>query len=135
VSRANEERLRGGTGMDQPTLLSASTLTGDEVVNLNDEKLGKIEDIMLDTHEGKIRYAVLSFGGFLGMGDRLFAIPWSALTLDAPNKRFTLDVDQERLKNAPGFNKDNWPSWSDPAWSASVDSYYRATGASSTTNR
>jgi hypothetical protein len=121
--------------MDQPTLLSADTITGDDVVNLKDEKLGTIEDIMLDTHEGKIRYAVLSCGGFLGMGDRLFAIPWSALTLDASNKRFTLDVDQERLKNAPGFDKDNWPSWSDPAWSASVDSYYRATGTGTTTNR
>jgi hypothetical protein len=121
--------------MDQPTLLSADTITGDEVVNLKDEKLGTIEDIMLDTHEGKIRYAVLSCGGFLGMGDRLFAIPWSALTLDAPNKRFTLDVDQERLKNAPGFNKDNWPSWSDPTWSASVDSYYRASTPGTTTTR
>ena len=135
MSRATTDMPRGGTGMGHPTLLSADTITGDDVVNLKDEKLGTIEDIMLDTHEGKIRYAVLSCGGFLGMGDRLFAIPWSALTLDAAHKRFTLDVDLERLKNAPGFDKDNWPSWSDPTWSASVDSYYRTTHPGTTTTR
>jgi sporulation protein YlmC with PRC-barrel domain len=116
-------------------LLSATTITGDEVYNLKDEELGTIEDIMLDTQNGEIRYAVLSCGGFLGMGDRLFAIPWSALTLDSANKRFTLDVDKERLKDAPGFDKDNWPSWSDPSWSASVDSYYRANRPGTTHTR
>ena len=126
---------RTDTGMRQPTLLSADTITGDEVANLNDEKLGTIQDIMLDTQNGKIRYVVLSSGGFLGMGDRLFAIPWSALQLDSEHKRFTLDVDVDRLKDAPGFDKDNWPNWSDPTWSASVDSYYRATNPGTTTNR
>jgi hypothetical protein len=121
--------------IDQPTLLSAGTVTGDDVCNLKDEKLGTIEDLMLDMQSGKIRYAVLSSGGFLGMGDRLFAIPWSALTLDGPNKRFTLDLDIERLKDAPGFDKDQWPSWSDPTWSASVDSYYRATHPGTTPTR
>lgn len=113
--------------MGRPTLLSAGTIEGDDVYNLKDEKLGTIEDIMLDIHEGNIRYAVLSSGGFLGMGDRLFAIPWSAFKIDTEHKRFTLDVDMERLKDAPGFDKDNWPDWSDASWSASVDSYYRAT--------
>jgi sporulation protein YlmC with PRC-barrel domain len=120
-------------GNGQRTLLSASTITGDEVYNLKDEALGTIEDIMLDTQNGEIRYAVLSCGGFLGMGDRLFAIPWSALTLDSANKRFTLDVDKKRLEDAPGFAKENWPSWSDPSWSNSVDSYYRANQPGTTT--
>ena len=106
------------------TLLSASTITNDDVVNLKHEKLGKLQDIMLDITQGKIRYAVLTSGGFLGMGDRLFAIPWSALKLDTANKRFVLDVGVERLKNAPGFNKDQWPNMADPTWSAAVDSYY-----------
>lgn len=125
MSGVAAEMPRVGTG--QPTLLSADTITGDEVCNLRDEKLGTIQDIMLDMQSGKIRYAVLSSGGFLGMGDRLFAIPWSALKIDSAHKRFTLDVDMERLKNAPGFDKDNWPNWSDSTWSASVDSYYQAT--------
>jgi sporulation protein YlmC with PRC-barrel domain len=106
------------------TMLSAATITGDEVVNLRDEKLGTIEDIMLDIPSGKIRYAVLSSGGFLGIGDRLFAVPWSAFTLDVDHKRFILDVDVERLKAAPGFNKDEWPNMADSTWNSTVESYY-----------
>ncbi|WP_214000956.1 PRC-barrel domain-containing protein [Arsukibacterium sp.] len=105
-------------------LLSADSITGDDVCNMQDEKLGKIQNIMLDTGEGKIRYAVLSAGGFLGMGDRLFAVPWKALKLDAKNKRFLLDADAERIKNAPGFDKDNWPDMADASWNSSVETYY-----------
>lgn len=120
------------TGMTQPNgglnaagaLLSAESITGDEVCNMQDEKLGKIQNIMLDMAEGKIRYVVLSAGGFLGMGDRLFAVPWQALTLDRENQRFMLDVDAERLKNAPGFDKDQWPDMADASWNSSVASYY-----------
>ncbi|WP_088328930.1 PRC-barrel domain-containing protein [Lacimicrobium sp. SS2-24] len=106
------------------TLLSAATITGDEVCNMQDEKLGKIEDIMLDLTAGKIRYAVLSAGGFLGLGDHLYAVPWTALKLDKKNKRFMLDVDVERLKKAPGFDKDNWPDMADTTWNSTIESYY-----------
>ena len=106
------------------TLLSAATITGDEVCNMQNEKLGKIQDVMLDIAEGKIRYVVLASGGFMGMGDRLFAVPWKALKQDKENKRFILDVDVERLKNAPGFDKDQWPNMADPAWNSTVESYY-----------
>lgn len=135
MSRAATEMSGGRAATGQSTLLSADTITGDDVFNLKDEKLGTIQDIMLDIENCKIRYAVLSSGGFLGMGDRLFAIPWSALQLDREHKRFTLDVDVERLKDAPGFNKDAWPSWSDPSFSSSVDSYYRAIQPGTTPNR
>ncbi len=106
------------------TLLSASTIIGDEVCNMQDERLGKIQDVMLDITEGKIRYAVLAAGGFLGMGDHLFAVPWKALKQDKENKRFMLDVDVERLKNAPGFDKDQWPNMADATWNSTVESYY-----------
>ena len=106
------------------TLLSAGSVTGDEVCNMQDEKLGKIQDIMLDVNEGTIRYAVLSAGGFLGMGDRLFAVPWKALKLDKQNKRLMLNVNAERIKNAPGFDKDNWPNMADASWNSTVESYY-----------
>ncbi|PMR82281.1 photosystem reaction center subunit H [Halomonas urumqiensis] len=105
-------------------LLSASTMTGDEVCNRQDEKLGKIQDIMLDTVEGKIRYVVLASGGFLGLGDRLFAVPWKALTQDRENHRFILDVDVDQLKSAPGFDKDQWPNMADPTWNSTIDSFY-----------
>jgi hypothetical protein len=71
-----------------------------------------------------VAYAVLSFGGFLGIGNRLFAIPWQALKLDPVNHRFVLDVPRERLENAPGFDKDRWPDWADTTWASSVHQYY-----------
>ncbi len=106
------------------TLLSASTITGDDVCNMQDEELGKIQDLMLDVSEGRIRYAVLASGGFLGMGDRLFAVPWKALKHDKANHRFMLDVDIERLKNAPGFDKHEWPNMADATWNSTVESFY-----------
>lgn len=105
-------------------LLSATSIVGDDVCNLKHDKLGKIEDIMLDLQNGTIRYAVLSSGGFLGMGDRLFAVPWQALKQDREHKRFTLDIETERLKKAPGFDKENWPDMADSAWNSSIESYY-----------
>lgn len=108
----------------KPALLSSTSITGDEVCNLKEEKLGTIQDIMLDVTNGRIRYAVLSSGGFLGMGDRLFAVPWKALTLDADNKRFTLDIEVERLKKAPGFDKDHWPDMADTMWNSNIESYF-----------
>src|SRR3569623_2906303 len=65
-----------------PQVMAADTLQGDKVVNPKGENLGKIEDIMIDVASGRVAYAVLSFGGILGIGDKLFAIPWHALTLD-----------------------------------------------------
>lgn len=113
--------MRHGPG---PELMSASTLIGDHVCNKDEEDLGEIKEIMLDTRSGKVRYAVVSFGGFLGMGSKLFAVPWNALSLDTENKRFVLDVERDRLKDAPGFDKDKWPNMSDPGWSKKVHHYY-----------
>lgn len=124
TTQANNRVNTGHDTQPAAVLLSAATLVGDEVCNMQDEKLGKIQDIMLDISSGKIRYAVLSSGGFLGMGDRLFAIPWRALTVDTENKRFVLDVDVERLKNAPGFDKDQWPNMADATWNSTVESYF-----------
>jgi len=110
----------------EPRVLAADTLTGDKVVNLQNEDLGKIEHLMIDLATGRIAYAVLSFGGFLGMGDKLFAIPWSALTVDTVEKRFILKVDKELLKFAPGFDKERWPNMADRAWGTQVFKYYGA---------
>ena len=107
-----------------PRLMTASTLEGDDVVNAAGEDLGKVEEIMLDVPSGRIAYAVLSFGGFLGIGNRLFAIPWQALKLDPVNHRFVLNTPRERLENAPGFDKDRWPDWADMSWAATVHRYY-----------
>jgi sporulation protein YlmC with PRC-barrel domain len=108
-----------------PRVLSASTLKDEKVVNPAGDDLGNIEDYMIDLDNGRIAYCVLSFGGFLGMGDKLFAVPWSALTLDTVNKRFILNIDRERLKDAPGFDKDNWPDMTNADWGTRVYSFYR----------
>ena len=88
-----------------PKVMAADTLEGDDVVNHAGEKLGKLEHVMIDVPTGRVAYGVLSFGGFLGMGDKLFAIPWHALRLDPSNHRFILDVDKETLKHAPGIRQ------------------------------
>ena len=109
-----------------PTVMAADALTGDKVVNFQKEDLGKIEHLMIDLESGRIAYAVLSFGGFLGMGDKLFAIPWSSLKVDTVERRFVLNVDKELLKAAPGFDKEHWPDMADRAWGAKVYTYYGA---------
>jgi sporulation protein YlmC with PRC-barrel domain len=104
--------------------MSSSSLTGDRVYNLANEDLGKIEDLMIDCESGRVSYAVLSFGGILGLGDKLFAIPWTALRLDEDRKCFVLDVAKETLESAPGFDKDNWPDLSSDAYARSVYRHY-----------
>jgi sporulation protein YlmC with PRC-barrel domain len=112
---------RSGPG---PELMGADTLIGNDVYNKDGEDLGDIKDIMIDMAKGSVRYAVLSFGGVLGLGDKLFAVPWAALKLDTENKRFTLDVPKSQLNDAPGFDKDNWPSMADKAWASGVHKFY-----------
>ncbi len=110
-----------------PELMGADTLNGNDVYNPEGEDLGDIKEIMLDMRSGRVSYAVLSFGGFLGMGDKLFAVPWHALVLDTVNKRFTLNVPKASLENAPGFDPDKWPNMADTAWAQGIHSYYGTT--------
>ena len=107
-----------------PRLMGADTLSGNDVFNPQGEDLGDIKEIMLNVSTGQISYAVLSFGGFLGMGEKLFAVPWNALTLDTVNKRFTLNVPKDQLESAPGFNSDSWPNMSDQTWAQGIHTYY-----------
>ncbi|HEX6590439.1 MAG TPA: PRC-barrel domain-containing protein, partial [Moraxellaceae bacterium] len=123
--KASDEAIRNADGPG-PYLMLASTLEGDSVVNLKREKVGDIKGIMLDVQRGNIAYAVLSVGGFLGIGDKLFAVPWFALTLDADHHNFCLDIDKDRLKNAPGFNKDSWPDAADRSLATEVHAYFKA---------
>ena len=109
----------------QPLALSSDTLQGDKVVNLQNEELGKVEEIMIDIHTGRVAYVVVSFGGFLGIGNKLFAVPWSALKVDTDNKCFVMDADKELLKNAPGFDKNNWPNTPNGQWYHDIYQYYK----------
>jgi sporulation protein YlmC with PRC-barrel domain len=113
----------------QPTkifglVLSASSLKGDKVVNHQGDDLGEIQEIMIDLDRGRVAYAVLSFGGFLGMGDKLFAIPWQAITVDTTKKQLVLNADKELLEKAPGFDKNNWPDMADLSLGSTLYGYY-----------
>jgi sporulation protein YlmC with PRC-barrel domain len=119
----SRDDIRDGETM---RVLSAGTLSGDRVRNATGEDLGKVEEIMLDVPRGRIAYAVLSFGGFLGIGDKLFAVPWSALKLDTAEHEFILDMSRETLENAPGFDKNNWPDMADPTFGARIHGHYGA---------
>ena len=118
------DMYKGSSECPGPTLMGADTLVGCDVYNTEGEDLGDIKDIMLNVFDGKVNYAVLEFGGFLGMGEKLFAVPWDALKLDSENKRFTLNIDKERLENVPGFDKDHWPNMADETWAEEIHAYY-----------
>lgn len=122
--REGAQSTRSGPG---PRLMTASTLEGNRVINLQGETLGEIQEIMLDVPRGRVAYAVMSSGGFLGLGDKLFAIPFSALTLDTDRKCFILDAPKERIQSAPGFDKDRWPDDADMSWQRDVHSHYGRT--------
>ena len=107
-----------------PALMGANTLLGNDVCNADGDELGDIKEFMIDMATGKIAYAVLSFGGLLGMGDKLFAVPWAALKLDTVNKRFALEVSKATRKDAPGFDQKHWPSMSDQTWASGVHRFY-----------
>lgn len=89
--------------------LTASSIIGDKVCNRLDEKLGDIKDIMIDLSDGKIEYLVIEFGGFLGIGEKYFAVPFRLFEVDADKEMFIIDLKRDDLERAPGFDKDHWP--------------------------
>jgi len=102
-----------------PKVLSASTLKGDKVTNVKGEDLGTVEEIMLDLERGRVAFVVLSFGRVNWMpNNKLFAVPWEALTISFHDKKFILNVSQETLKSAAGFDRDKWPDVADFGWLA-----------------
>ena len=105
-------------------MLSAKSLIGTEVVNLQNEKLGKLEELMIDLTTGRVGYAVLSFGGILGLGEKFFAVPWASLTVDEEHEKLVMDAHKDRLANAPGFDKNNWPQTPNGQWVRDVYQYY-----------
>jgi sporulation protein YlmC with PRC-barrel domain len=125
AAQSGAKIVGGGVGDGPgPDVMAASTLEDTTVITLDGEDVGKISQIMLDVRSGRIAYAVLSSGGFLGIGDTLRAIPWSALTLDTAQKYFKVDTTAERIKSEPGFDKDHWPAMADPGWGSTLHEYY-----------
>lgn len=125
VPGAGARIIGGGVGDGPgPEIMAADTLVGTKVVSSDGEDVGKISHIMLDVASGRIAYAVLSEGGFLGMGTSLHAIPWNALTLDTSAKCFRVNLPGQRITQDPGFDKDHWPAMADATWGAQVHTFY-----------
>ena len=109
----------------KPRSMPANTLTGMDVQNLKGENIGNIKDLMLDLETGRVLYAVLSFGGFMGMGDDYFAIPLEALVFSEKEEDLVkIDIDKETLEEAPGFDKENWPREPTDEFVHSIYDYY-----------
>lgn len=107
----------------------ASKITGAKVKNTTGDSLGDINDLVIDPESGEVVYAVVSFGGVFGVGDKLFAIPWRALHWSSDKEFYVLDLDKETLKNAPGFDQKHWPENSEK-WEEqrqALGQFYRVT--------
>lgn len=109
----------------QPEIVKGSKIIGKAVQTMAGKDIGEIKDLAIDELDGQIRYAVLSFGGILGLGEKYFAIPWEALHLSDDKKHFALPVTEKELAKAPGFDKNNWPDFADPVYYATIYEFYR----------
>jgi sporulation protein YlmC with PRC-barrel domain len=134
---AQEGTKKKGDNIKVEKVYRASTIKGMGVWNLEGDKVGTVDELVIDIEKGQVVYAALSVGGFLGAGDKLFAIPWREFTLeiDEDDKFFRVDVDREKLKAAKGFDKDAWPNVADPKWRQEIDSQYRERERDRTTTR
>lgn len=105
-------------------ILSADSLVSDPVKNVNGDKIADVKNIMIDLDTGRIAYVVVSYGGILGLGDKLFAVPWLAVRVDQEDRALIIDLNEDVLSSAPGFDKDNWPDFADLQWNRSVHTHY-----------
>jgi len=106
------------------SLIAASKVEGTRVYNRRGENLGSIYDVMIDKVSGQVAYAVMSFGGFLGMGESYHPLPWKVLTYDTAQGGYVVDLDKERLQGAPRYTNDQLPNWSDRGYLRGIDDYY-----------
>ena len=123
LTGVNHEGAKANTPVER---LTATSIMSDHVVNARGDKLGEITDLMINLSTGKIEYAVLDFGSFLGLGGKLFAIPFEELSVKTSEHAFILDRDKNYLKSSPGFEKDHWPDTNDRYYNE-VNMYYKIT--------
>jgi hypothetical protein len=105
-------------------LIAASKVNGTAVYNRAGDKLGSIYDVMLEKVSGKASYAIMSFGGFLGIGDSYHPLPWKTLTYDPRQGGYVVDIDRSRLESAPSYAANETTMWDDPTYGRRIDDYY-----------
>jgi hypothetical protein len=123
------ERSRTGDVAKEETgsLIAASKVEGTDVYNPQGESLGTVYDVMIDKRSGQVAYAVMSFGGFLGMGQSYHPLPWEVLDYDEGQGGYVVDLDREQLRNAPSYQESDIPDWSSPEYGRRIDDYYGVT--------
>ena len=109
--------------MIESTVISSDKVEGTNVYNVAGEKLGSVDDLMIDRHSGQVKYAVLEFGGFLGMGTDRYPIPWSMLKYDADKSGYVVPLDKKTLEQAPKYSDERVPTY-DAKYGSQVDSFY-----------
>jgi hypothetical protein len=105
-------------------LISSDKTVGTAVYNRRGEHLGSVYNLMIDKYSGQVAYAVMSFGGFLGIGESYHPLPWRTLTYDIRKGGYVVDIDRTRLETAPSYTSSTVPNWSDRAYGHRVDDYY-----------
>jgi hypothetical protein len=112
------------TSITAGTLIAAGRVNGTNVYNTAGEKLGSVDDIMIDKVSGRAIYAVMSFGGFLGMGEKFHPLPWATLKYDAQKGGYVVNLDKKLLEAAPNYDRGSEFKWT-PDYGRKVDSYYK----------
>ncbi len=108
------------------SLIAAAKVTGTNVYNTAGQSLGSIHEVMLDKRSGQVKYAVMSFGGFLGLGEKYHPLPWDQLTYSEQLGGYIVDLDRNRLEGAPVYAAAETPDWSSPEFAGGIDEYYAA---------
>jgi len=104
--------------------VKATSIIGTNVFNPNGDSLGEVKEVVIDPNSGRVAYVVVSFGGFLTMGEKLFAIPFSSFKYNIEKNEYILDIPKERLEKAPGFDANQWPSMANEKWNREIYKYY-----------
>ena len=105
-------------------LIASNKVEGTAVYNRQGERLGSVYNFMVDKRSGQVEYAVMRFGGFLGIGDSYHPLPWKSLTYDTSQGGYVVDLDKTRLQGAPSYSSSEAPDWGDPSYSRRIDDYY-----------
>ena len=120
----SENMARTGQADQTDRLISSEKVDGTAVYNRNGDRLGTVDHLMIDKFMGQVEYAVMSFGGFLGMGESYNPVPWRSLTYDVNLGGYVIDTDRGRLESAPRYTTSDQPNWSDRAYTERVDDYW-----------
>lgn len=118
-----DRKTTGGT-------MRVSELNGMDIHNMQGEEIGEVEDLVIDATSGKVRYAAVSYGGILGIGDKMFAVPFEAFKFlpekdDRDNTLLVLNVSKQQLEGAQGFDQDHWPNFADKSFTDELDRRYK----------